>query len=127
MPAVSWATTYYPLQQYGLVLRFVDIDLDTLNLDLDLVEAAIGPERRRSSPSTCSGTPTTSPGCSAIADARTTCCCSRTTASRSARPVGGKATGTFGQMGTFSAFFSHHIATMEGGVILTDDERCIRC
>ena len=31
-------------------------------------------------------------------------------------------TGTFGVMGTFSTFFSHHISTMEGGVILTDDE-----
>jgi CDP-6-deoxy-D-xylo-4-hexulose-3-dehydrase len=30
--------------------------------------------------------------------------------------------GTFGLMGTFSSFFSHHIATMEGGMILTDDE-----
>ena len=31
-------------------------------------------------------------------------------------------TGTFGLMGTFSCFFSHHISTMEGGVVLTDDE-----
>ena len=31
-------------------------------------------------------------------------------------------TGTFGIMGTFSSFFSHHIATMEGGVVLTDDK-----
>jgi CDP-6-deoxy-D-xylo-4-hexulose-3-dehydrase len=34
----------------------------------------------------------------------------------------GKYTGTFGLCGTFSTFFSHHIATMEGGVVLTDDE-----
>ena len=34
----------------------------------------------------------------------------------------GKHTGTFGLMGTFSTFFSHHIATMEGGVVVTDDE-----
>ena len=26
-------------------------------------------------------------------------------------------------MGTFSTFFSHHISTMEGGVVVTDDER----
>ena len=36
--------------------------------------------------------------------------------------IGGKATGTFGLMGSFSTFFSHHMATMEGGVIATDDE-----
>ena len=33
-----------------------------------------------------------------------------------------KFTGTFGLMGTFSSFFSHHISTMEGGLIVTDDE-----
>jgi CDP-6-deoxy-D-xylo-4-hexulose-3-dehydrase len=34
----------------------------------------------------------------------------------------GKQTGTFGLVGTFSTFFSHHMATMEGGLIVTDDE-----
>jgi CDP-6-deoxy-D-xylo-4-hexulose-3-dehydrase len=34
----------------------------------------------------------------------------------------GRQTGTFGIMSTFSTFFSHHMATMEGGVIATDDE-----
>jgi CDP-6-deoxy-D-xylo-4-hexulose-3-dehydrase len=29
---------------------------------------------------------------------------------------------THGLMGTFSSFFSHHIATMEGGCVVTDDE-----
>ena len=35
VPAVSWSTTYYPLYQYGLKIKFVDIDLNTLNFDLD--------------------------------------------------------------------------------------------
>ncbi len=35
VPAVSWSTTYYPLHQYGLKLRFVDIDAETLNFDLE--------------------------------------------------------------------------------------------
>jgi len=34
----------------------------------------------------------------------------------------GKQAGTFGVMGSFSSFFSHHISTMEGGLIVTDDE-----
>jgi len=34
----------------------------------------------------------------------------------------GKQTGTFGVMGTFSTFFSHHMATMEGGFVTTCDE-----
>ena len=34
----------------------------------------------------------------------------------------GNQTGTFGIMSTFSTFFSHHMATMEGGFVTTDDE-----
>ena len=41
VPAVSWSTTYFPLQQYGLKLKFVDIDLDTLNYDLKKLHGAI--------------------------------------------------------------------------------------
>ena len=41
VPAVSWSTTYFPLQQYGLKLKFVDIDLETLNYDLEALEGAL--------------------------------------------------------------------------------------
>ena len=34
----------------------------------------------------------------------------------------GRYSGTFGLMGTFSSFYSHHIATMEGGCIVTNNE-----
>ena len=33
-----------------------------------------------------------------------------------------KLTGTWGVMGSFSSYFSHHMSTMEGGMICTDDE-----
>src|SRR5262249_57407046 len=36
--------------------------------------------------------------------------------------VAGRKTGTFGHVNTFSFFFSHHISTMEGGIVLTDNE-----
>ena len=41
VPAVSWSTTYFPLQQFGLKLKFVDIDLETLNYDLDGLKTSI--------------------------------------------------------------------------------------
>lgn len=34
----------------------------------------------------------------------------------------GQQAGTFGEIGTFSSFFSHHISTMEGGIIAIRDE-----
>jgi len=35
VPAIAWATSYYPLYQYGLRLKFVDIDRDTFNYDIN--------------------------------------------------------------------------------------------
>ena len=35
--------------------------------------------------------------------------------------LAGRYTGTFGDVGTFSFFFSHHISTMEGGMLVTDE------
>ena len=41
VPSISWSTTYHPLQQYGLKLIFVDVDLNTLNIDVGLIRKAI--------------------------------------------------------------------------------------
>ena len=46
VPAVSWSTTYAPLQQYGLHLKFVDIDRFTLNYDLESLSQAISDQTR---------------------------------------------------------------------------------
>jgi len=46
VPAVSWSTTYYPLYQYGLKIKFVDIDLHTLNYDLEQLEQAVTDKTR---------------------------------------------------------------------------------
>ena len=41
VPCVSWATTFHPLHQYGLKLKFVDIDLQTLNYDVAALKKAV--------------------------------------------------------------------------------------
>ena len=38
VPAVSWITTYSPLIQLGLKPIVIDVDLKTLNIDIDQVE-----------------------------------------------------------------------------------------
>ncbi|MGL4340621.1 MAG: DegT/DnrJ/EryC1/StrS family aminotransferase [Rhodoglobus sp.] len=122
VPAVSWATTYYPLQQYGLKLKFVDIDIDTLNMDLDLAEAAITPATKAIFAVNLLGNPNDFARLTALAHQHGLVLVEDNCESLGAT-FEGKAAGTFGSMGTFSAFFSHHISTMEGGVILTDDEQ----
>lgn len=122
VPAVSWATTYYPLQQYGLRLKFVDIDVDTLNMDLDLAEAAITPRTKAIFAVNILGNPNDFSRLQRIA-ADNGLVFFEDNCESLGGVFEGKQTGTFGLMGTYSTFFSHHISTMEGGVITTDDER----
>lgn len=122
VPAVSWATTYYPLSQYGLRPRFVDIDIDTLNLDLDLLDEAVSPRTRAILTVNLLGNPNDFVRLREFASARGLVLIEDNCESLGARS-GGINAGTAGLAGTFSAFFSHHISTMEGGLIVTDDEQ----
>jgi CDP-6-deoxy-D-xylo-4-hexulose-3-dehydrase len=122
VPAVSWATTYYPLTQYGLVLRFVDIDPDTLNVDLQLLEEAIGPKTKAVFAVNLLGNPNDFARLTAIAETHGLLLLEDNCEALGAT-FEGRHAGTVGLMGTFSSYFSHHISTIEGGIILTDDEQ----
>jgi CDP-6-deoxy-D-xylo-4-hexulose-3-dehydrase len=121
VPAVSWSTTFYPIHQNRLVLRFVDIDRDTLDIAPDLVEAAITERTRAIFAVDLLGNPCDFDRLRAIAEKHGLLLFEDNCESMGAT-YGGRAAGTFGLFGTFSTFFSHHICTMEGGVVVTDDE-----
>lgn len=119
VPAVSWATTYYPVTQAGLVLRFVDIDERTLNLDLDQLEERIGPRTRAVFAVNLLGNPLDFARLQEICDRRGLVLFEDNCESLGAR-FDGRPAGSFGVFGSHSTFFSHHISTMEGGVVVTD-------
>ncbi|MEL7256795.1 MAG: DegT/DnrJ/EryC1/StrS family aminotransferase [Pseudomonadota bacterium] len=121
VPAVSWSTTYYPLHQYGLVQKFVDIDPDTLNYDLEALAAAITDETRAIMVVNLLGNPNEFDRIKAIIGDRNILILEDNCESLGATYQGRQA-GTFGIAGSYSSFFSHHIATMEGGLVVTDDE-----
>lgn len=121
VPAVSWSTTYYPLQQYGLKLRFVDIDIETLNYDLGKLAAALTKDTRLIMAVNLLGNPNDFDRINAMIAGRDIRLIEDNCESMGAEYKGRKA-GTFGVMGSFSSFFSHHISTMEGGLVVTDDE-----
>jgi dTDP-4-amino-4,6-dideoxygalactose transaminase len=131
VPAVSWSTTYFPLQQYGLKVKFVDIDLDTLNMDLDKLEEAITEDTRAILTVNLLGNPNDFTRMNEIIAGKNIFILEDNCESMGAT-IDGKQAGTFGVMGTYSTFFSHHMATMEGGCVVTDDEElyhillCIR-
>jgi len=120
VPAVSWATTYHPLQQYGLKLRIVDIDLDTLNLDVSQLEDALTPNTRMLVAVSILGNPCDLDVMRAFCDKHDLVFMEDNCESLDAE-LNGKKAGSFGDVNTSSFFFSHHIATMEGGMIVTDD------
>lgn len=121
VPAVSWPTTYYPLNQYGLHLKFVDIDLHTLNYDLNALANAVCEKTKAIMIVNLLGNPNNFREINRIIGDRDIILLEDNCESMGAS-FNNQYTGTFGVMGTFSCFFSHHISTMEGGVILTDDE-----
>jgi CDP-6-deoxy-D-xylo-4-hexulose-3-dehydrase len=131
VPVVSWSTTYFPLQQYGLKVKFVDIDRNTLNMDLDKLTAAITDKTKAILSVNLLGNPNDYVRMQEIIGERDIYILEDNCESMGAT-LNGQQAGTFGIMGTYSSFFSHHIATMEGGCIVTDDEElyhillCIR-
>jgi len=124
VPAISWSTTYFPLTQLGLIPVFVDVELNTFNISIEEIKKAINPKTRGILAVNLLGLPCDlislreicknhnihliEDNCESYGALYETNCLT-------------KHAGTFGVLGTFSFFFSHHLQTMEGGMIVTDD------
>ncbi len=121
VPAISWSTTYFPLQQYGLKMRVVDVDLQTLNIDISQLEAALTPKTRMIVAVSILGNPAALDAIKDFAIANDLYLMEDNCESLDAE-ISGQKTGTFGDVNTFSFFFSHHISTMEGGMVITNNE-----
>ena len=111
VPAVSWSTTYAPLAQFDMEIALCDID-DSLNLDPGRIPRdvdAVFAVNLLGNPCDFGEFPAApiliEDNCESLG-----------------AEYEGSWTGTFGLMGSHSLFFSHHITTMEGGVITTDDQ-----
>lgn len=120
VPAIAWATTYAPLHQYGLRLRVVDVNIETLNIDVSQLEQALTPRTRLLVGVSVLGNPAPLQVLREFADEHGLIFLEDNCESMGAH-LSGKQAGTFGLMGTFSTFFSHHVNTVEGGMLVTDD------
>lgn len=121
VPVVGWATTYFPISQNGFKINFVDVDKDTWNIDVNKIEAAI-------TPNTCAVMAVNLLGNSCDYDRIVEICRNNNliliedNCESMGAKHNGKHTGSIGLAGSFSFFFSHHIQTMEGGMVLTDSK-----
>ncbi|MDA8431685.1 MAG: DegT/DnrJ/EryC1/StrS family aminotransferase [Nitrospiraceae bacterium] len=121
VPCISWATTYHPLHQYGLKLKFVDVDLKTLTIDVAELKKAITGKTRMVVAVSVLGNPCRFDEITGLCAENNIILFEDNCESMGAR-FDGRYTGTFGFVNTFSTFFSHHISTMEGGLALTNDK-----
>lgn len=121
VPAVSWSTTYAPLEQFGMKVVFVDIDKDTLNIDLDALKRNITEKTKMILLVNLLGNPNEFEAIKAMCEGKDIIIMEDNCESLGAT-YKGKQAGTFGVVGTYSSFYSHHICTMEGGVVVTDDQ-----
>lgn len=121
VPAISWITTVAPFIQFGLEPILCDADAENLGLDVEHFEKLCQEH-----------TPSAAIMCHVLGHTSTIekileickkynvilledCCESHGT------QYHGKKVGNFGLMSSFSFYFGHHMSTVEGGMIVTDD------
>lgn len=121
VPAVSWSTTYAPLQQYGLRMKIVDVDVDTFNFDLKALKEAVTDKTKLIFTVDLLGNSNDYSEIRKIIGDRKIDIIEDSCESMGAE-YQNKKVGSLGLMGSFSMFYSHHISTMEGGMVITDDE-----
>lgn len=121
VPAVSWSTTYTPSYYLGFKLKFVDVDPHHFGLNLENVEKALDENTVAILAVNLLGSASDLTRLKNLAEQKGILLLEDNCESLGAK-LDGKFTGTFGLMGTHSSFFSHHINTMEGGWVTTDNE-----
>ena len=121
IPALAWSTSLFPIAQMGCVPVLVDVDPKTLNVDPEQVIRAITPRTRALMVVHLLGNPCDMTRLIEIARQHNLFvvedCCEAHGAS-----INDQRVGTFGDLSTFSLFFSHHITAIEGGIICGLDQ-----
>lgn len=118
VPAVTWSTTVWPIVQAGAVPVLVDSDPDTLQIDVSAIEAAVTPRTVAICPVHVLGNAVPMQQVHAVAERNGLWIIEDTCESLGTRHAG-RLAGTTGDVGTYSFFFSHHITTIEGGMLVT--------
>jgi CDP-4-dehydro-6-deoxyglucose reductase, E1 len=122
VPALTWSTTIWPVVQIGAKPVFVDCDPRTLQMDPKAIEAAITSKTSAIIVVHVLGGAVNAAEIRAIAERRNLWLFEDTCESLGVQ-WDGRPVGSFGQLASFSFYFSHHITTIEGGMVVTHDVR----
>ncbi len=121
VPAVTWVTNISPVMQNGLKPVFVDINLTDLSFDYDKLESAITSKTKAIFVTHLIGFPADINRIEDIIGNRgilllEDCCESH------GATIEGVKIGNFGVASTFSFYWGHHITSVEGGMVCTNNE-----
>jgi len=148
VPAVCWSTSAFPLIQLGLKPVFVDVDPRTLNADIDEMEKRMSPRVKAVMAvhvlgnSCCMsellafvrrhGLVLVEDTCESLGSTFVDKTASAGAEDNDSNNQVVKFLGTAGDFGTYSFYFSHHITSGEGGMVVCQNEedynylRCLR-
>lgn len=122
--AAGFPTTVNPIVQFGAIPVFVDVDLKTHNIDVDLIEAAITPKTKAIMLAHTLGNPFNLARVKALCEQYNLWlvedCCDALGAK-----YDGKMVGTWGDIATVSFYPAHHITMGEGGAVFTNNSQLI--
>ena len=120
-PAVTWATTLFPIVNVNLVPSIIDVCLEDFNLDVDKLRKSITKKTKAIMPVHLLGNPANMKEIIDIAKEYDLFVIEDSCEAHGAE-FNNKKIGSFGDISTFSFFLSHHISTIEGGMLLTKNE-----
>ena len=122
IPAVCWSTSLWPIIQNNLKPVFVDVDLETFNIDIDDLLTKITNKTKAIMLIHVLGTCSNMSKLIQIAKKNNLEIIEDTCESLGAK-FKNKNLGTFGRFGTFSFYYSHQITSGEGGMIVCNNKK----
>jgi CDP-6-deoxy-D-xylo-4-hexulose-3-dehydrase len=120
--AAGFPTTVNPIIQYGAVPVFVDVDIETHNINADLVEAAITPKTKAIMLAHALGNPFDLGKIKALCEKYNLWLIEDSCDALGAT-YNGQLVGTFGDIGTLSFYPAHHMTMGEGGAVFTNNSK----
>lgn len=118
--AAGFPTTIAPIIQYGAVPVFVDVELETANVDASKLEGALSPKTKAVMLAHTLGNPFNIKAVKAFCE-RNNLWLIEDNCDALGSKYEGKFTGTWGDIGTSSFYPPHHMTMGEGGAVYTDN------
>ncbi len=125
VPAYSWSSSVTCVMQHNAIPVFVDIDFDTMNIDVDRIEAAITPKTKAIIVVHLHGLPVDMDAVMAVADRHGLRVIEDACQAHGAKYKGQKV-GTLGHCAAFSLNQNKCLCSGEGGMFVTDDEDMLK-